>query len=87
MEPFTSSGLAMMLTLMTCALDIGLGIALVFRPWSRLALLGMLALSSAYLAVGTVLTPALWIDPLGPFVKVLPSMLLAVIGLAILEER
>jgi uncharacterized protein YbjT (DUF2867 family) len=87
MEPFMSSGLAVMLTLLTCALDIGLGLAIVFRPWSRAALLGMLALSAAYLAAGTVLTPALWIDPLGPFVKVLPSMLLAVIGLAILEER
>ena len=56
------------------------------RPHWR-ALLGMLAVSAAYLAGGTMLTPGLWLDPLGPFVKVLPSMVLAGLAIAILEER
>jgi len=47
----------------------------------------MLIVSAAYLAGGTILTPGLWLDPLGPFVKVLPSMVLAGVAIAILEER
>ena len=36
---------------------------------------------------GTVLTPALWLDPLGPFVKILPTTLLAAVTWVVLEER
>ena len=32
-------------------------------------------------------TPTLWSDPLGPFIKVLPSIVLALVTLALLEER
>jgi len=87
LQPFMPAGVAMALTLATCALDIGLGLAVLFRPWSRKALIGMLLVSTAYLACGTLLAPALWLDPLGPFVKVLPSMVQALVALAILEER
>ena len=87
MNPFMPADVAMSLTLATCILDIGLGLSVLFRPWSRRALIGMLLVSTTYLAFGTLLTPALWLDPLGPFVKVLPSMLLALVALAILEER
>jgi hypothetical protein len=47
----------------------------------------MIAVSLAYLAGGTVLEPSLWLDPLGPMVKVLPSILLTLATLATLEER
>ncbi|THA69650.1 hypothetical protein E5176_01335 [Ensifer adhaerens] len=49
--------------------------------------LGMLALSVAYLASATLVEPQLWADPLGPLVKVLPSLLLTLATLAILDER
>lgn len=87
LQPFMPRSLAYALTLLTCAIDIGLALAVIFRPWSRTALTGMLAMSAAYLLGGTILTPSLWLDPLGPYVKVLPSMMLALVGLAILEER
>jgi hypothetical protein len=87
LEPFMPKAVAMALTLATCAVYIALGLAVLFRPWSRSVLIGMLAVSTLYLVGGTVLTPALWFDPLGPFVKVLPSMMLTLIGLAVLEER
>jgi uncharacterized protein YbjT (DUF2867 family) len=87
MEPFMPAGVAITLTLLTCALDIGLGLAVAFRPWARRSLVGMLVVSAAYLAGGAILAPGLWLDPLGPYVKVLPSMMLALVGLAILEER
>jgi uncharacterized protein YbjT (DUF2867 family) len=85
--PFMPTAAASLATFVTCAVDIVLGIAVLFRPWARRALAGMLAVSVAYLTGGTILTPDLWLDPLGPFVKVLPSMMLAGIAIAILEER
>ena len=47
----------------------------------------MVAVSAGYLAAGTLLTPGLWLDPLGPFVKVVPAALAAVVAAAVLEER
>lgn len=87
LQPFMPTAVAFLATFLTCALDIVLGLAVLYRPWARRALLGMLAVSAAYLAGGTILTPELWLDPLGPFVKVLPSMVLAGVTIAILEER
>ena len=86
-EPFMPSWMAMVLTLLTCALDATLGLAVLYRPYARRALFGMLAVSIAYLAGGTLLEPGLWLDPLGPYVKVLPSLALTLVTLAILDER
>ncbi|MGO4480988.1 SDR family oxidoreductase [Rhizobium sp. 2TAF27] len=85
--PFMPEAVAMALTLATCLIDIALGAAVLVRPLARRALLGMLAVSLAYLAGATLLEPALWLDPLGPLVKVLPSVLLTLAALAILDER
>jgi uncharacterized membrane protein len=67
--------------------DIVLGLSLLWRPWARAACFGMVALTIAYLAAGTWLTPQLWTDPLGPFVKTLPAAILALVCAALLEER
>ena len=85
--PFMPAGAAVTVTALTCLIDIALGAAVLLRPFARRALLGMIAVSLAYLAGGTVLEPALWLDPLGPLVKVLPSLLLTLAALAILDER
>jgi hypothetical protein len=77
----------MAVTLITSFADLALGMAVLLRSHARSALTGMLALSAAYLAGGTLIEPELWLDPLGPLVKVLPSILLTLTGLAILEER
>jgi uncharacterized protein YbjT (DUF2867 family) len=71
----------------TCLADIALGLAVLFRPWARRALLGMLLLTLIYLPAATLAEPALWLDPLGPLVKVVPSMLLTLTALGILDER
>lgn len=86
-ETGASPAVAGVLTLLTSIADIALGVGVLFRTRAAVALKGMIGLSLAYLAVATVLTPALWADPLGPLVKVLPSMALALVALAILEER
>ena len=79
--------IAKMLVLGGTTVDILLGAAILNRPTARLACMGMFATSIAYLVAGTVLTPALWLDPLGPFLKVLPAMLLAAVTWVVLEER
>ncbi|CAN7473906.1 SDR family oxidoreductase [Rhizobium leguminosarum] len=85
--PFMPEAAATALTLATCLIDIALGAAVLLRPLAKRALLGMLAVSFAYLAGASLLEPALWLDPLGPLVKVLPSILLTLIALATLDER
>lgn len=67
--------------------DISLGLAILFRSWTRLAAAGMLVVSVGYLIGGAILAPDLWADPMGPMVKVLPSMVLALIPLMFLEDR
>ncbi|MGY5807691.1 SDR family oxidoreductase [Rhizobium sp. LEGMi198b] len=85
--PFMPDGMAMALTLTTCLLDIALGAFVLVRPFARSALFGMLAVTLGYLAGGTLLEPSLWFDPLGPFVKALPAILLTLATFAVLEER
>ncbi|GGD62661.1 SDR family oxidoreductase [Rhizobium anhuiense] len=85
--PFMPAGAAVALTLATCLIDVALGAAVLVRPLAKRALLGMLGVSLAYLAGASLLEPALWLDPLGVLVKVLPSILLTLVALAILDER
>lgn len=68
-------------------IDIALGLALLWRPWARAAAMGMVAVTAAYLIAGSIFTPHLWADPLGPLVKPIPAALLALVCSALLEER
>ncbi|WP_320200411.1 SDR family oxidoreductase [Agrobacterium sp. rho-13.3] len=85
--PFMPEGTATVLTVATCIADIALGTAVLLRPYAREAMVGMLLVTFAYLAGGTLLEPALWLDPLGPLVKVLPSIALTLAAMAIFDER
>ena len=67
--------------------DIALAALLLWRPTARRAALGMVAVSLAYLGLGTLFTPALWADPLGPLLKILPGAMLALAALPMLESR
>ncbi|ASP35363.1 SDR family oxidoreductase [Labrenzia sp. VG12] len=67
--------------------DMVLGAGVLVRRWTRLACLGMIAVSAAYLFFGTLLAADLWADPLGPFVKVLPAIVLALLVALLLEKR
>lgn len=69
------------------AADIVLGMLVLVRPAARGACIGMLVLSLGYLAGATLFAPDLWLDPLGPLVKVLPSVGLALLVYGMLEER
>ena len=60
------------------AADIAIGAALLMRRTFVPGLLASVGLSCVYLISGSILTPEIWLDPLGPFVKVF-----AVIGLSL----
>lgn len=85
--PFMPIIMAKAITLAACLMDIALGIFVLLRPFARQALIGMMAVTASYLAGGTLLEPGLWLDPLGPLVKVLPSIALTLVALATLDER
>jgi uncharacterized protein YbjT (DUF2867 family) len=67
--------------------DIAVGVGIAWRPLTRHALYGALALSLFYAAAGTMFRPDLWIEPLGPLLKIIPIIVLHLVALAILDER
>jgi nucleoside-diphosphate-sugar epimerase len=69
------------------AMDIALGLSVLWRRSAAWALKGMLLVSLAYLLGGTLLRGDLWLDPLGPFLKIIPAGFLALAALALLDDR
>ena len=67
--------------------DILLGALLLVRRLARPVLMTMLAVTPIYLLVGTITAPQLWVDPLGPFLKIVPMLAATMFTLAILDER
>ena len=47
----------------------------------------MLFVTLAYLVAGTILTPQLWLDPLGPLLKIVPILIATLFTLAIVDDR
>jgi uncharacterized protein YbjT (DUF2867 family) len=67
--------------------DILLGLGILVRRWVVPAACGMVAVTAAYLLGATLLTPDLWADPLGPLLKTLPAVVLALVAIALAPER
>nr|WP_275116227.1 SDR family oxidoreductase [Aliiroseovarius subalbicans] len=67
--------------------DIALGLAILVRRWARPATLAMAGVCAVYLISASVVTPTLWLDPLGPLVKILPAAMLALVARPLLEPR
>ena len=78
---------ALSIVVVGAMVDLGLGLACLRRAWTSWAAGGMIAVSMVYLVVATLVAPDLWRDPLGPLVKVVPAMMLALAALAMAEER
>jgi len=67
--------------------DILIGAGILYRPTWKRAALGSIILSFVYLLAGAIFTPHLWLDPLGPFVKIIPVIALGAAVLLLGEER
>ena len=82
-----SSDTAKLLVVTGSFADIVLGVSVLIQRFSKLACLGMIALSTGYLVSSLFTAPDLWLDPLGPLIKVIPSMALTMFTISILDDR
>lgn len=82
-----ASGFASWLVAGGIAADLAIAAGLAWRNTSALAVKAAIGLTLAYLVLGSWLTPELWLDPLGPFVKSAVLILLHAMLLPLLEER
>lgn len=69
------------------ALDVVVGLGLLVQRTFRAGCLAAAAVSLGYLVAASIVVPDLWADPLGPLVKVLPVVALALVLAAMAEER
>lgn len=58
-----------------------------WRRTTKPALYSAFVLSLTYVIIGSILVPRLWIDPLGPMLKIWPVLALNMVAIAILEDR
>ena len=65
---------------------VALGAAVLVRRWAGAACIGMIVLALAYLGAASLFTPALWADPLGPLLKVIPATAAALACLVALGQ-
>lgn len=87
MEEGGAGGLAGAAVIAGGILDIAIGCAIAWRPSTKAGLWAALAVSLFYIVAGTLMAPLLWAEPLGPFVKIFPIMVLNLVALAVLEDR
>ncbi len=79
--------LARVITIVSSLIDITVGLAIAFQPTCRAGLLAGIGVSLLYMTGAAVLTPEMWIEPLGALVKTGPAIVLMVTALAMLEDR
>ena len=87
MDANVKSQSAKILVLGGSVIDIGLGLFVWLRRWTRAALIGMVIVTIAYLFSASILAPHLWSDPMGPLVKSIPALVLALFTSFFLEDR
>jgi uncharacterized protein YbjT (DUF2867 family) len=82
-----SYGIAALAVIAGAGTDLLLGMAVLVRRWFKYVLLAMVAVSLIYLLIGTLVAADLWVDPLGPFFKVLLCLVIIAFAGATAEER
>jgi uncharacterized protein YbjT (DUF2867 family) len=82
-----TQGLAEATVVAGAVADICIGVGIAFRRTTCPALYAALAVSLVYAVIGTALVPRLWIDPIGPLLKIFPIMVLILVAIAIREDR
>ena len=74
-------------TIASSLTDIAIGLLVAWRRTAWWGLWAGIAVSLLYMAGAAVLTPAMWLEPLGALVKTFPAIVLMGIALATLEDR
>ena len=74
-------------TVGTSLMDIGIGALIAFRRTSAFGLIAGIVASLGYMVGAAVLTPDLWIEPLGALVKTGPAIVLMLVALLTLDNR
>jgi uncharacterized protein YbjT (DUF2867 family) len=74
-------------TIASSMADILVGAGIAARRTCRPALLAGIGISLFYMLGAAVITPNMWIEPLGALVKTVPAIVLMLVALAILDDR
>jgi uncharacterized protein YbjT (DUF2867 family) len=74
-------------TILTGLMDMGIGVLITFRRTCAAGLIAGIAASLGYMLGPAILTPDLWIEPLGALVKTGPAIVLMLVALMILDNR
>jgi uncharacterized protein YbjT (DUF2867 family) len=74
-------------TVGTSLMDMGIGVLIAFRLTCAAGLILGIAASLGYMLGAAILTPDLWIEPLGALVKTGPAIVLMLVALLILDNR
>ena len=75
------------ITIITSLMDITIGVLIAFRRTIAFGLVWGILASLGYMFGAAILTPDLWIEPLGALVKTGPAIVLMLVALATLDNR
>ena len=75
------------LTILSSLMDMTIGCLIAFRRSCAVGLIAGIVVSLGYMAGSALLTPDLWIEPLGALVKTGPAIVLMVVALLTLDNR
>jgi len=81
------SWLATPFGVVTSLMDISVGVLIAFRRTCAFGLVAGIVVALGYMAGCAILTPDLWIEPLGALVKTFPAIVLMLVALLTLDNR
>jgi hypothetical protein len=74
-------------TILTSLMDMSIGVLIGFRRTCAAGLIAGMVASLGYMVGAAILTPDLWIEPLGALVKTGPAIVLMLVALLTLDNR
>ena len=74
-------------TILTSLMDMTIGVLIAFRRTCAFGLIAGIVASLGYMLGAAILTPDLWIEPLGALVKTGPAIVLMLVALLTLDNR
>jgi uncharacterized protein YbjT (DUF2867 family) len=75
------------ITIGTSLMDMSIGVLIAFRRTAAVGLVAGVTASLGYMVGAAILTPDLWIEPLGALVKTGPAIVLMLVALLMLDSR